>query len=82
MKEESVVALELGCLPFNIKKDIHDILDFILFLKKYEKEKAHNMCLMLDPKVKNLGLIFSFICHEQSKAIVEKYDKKPCVPLC
>jgi len=45
-------------------------------LKKYEEKKAHNMFLMLDPKVKNLCLISSFIYHEQSKAIVEKYDKK------
>jgi hypothetical protein len=29
MKEESIVALELGCLPYNIKKDVHDVLDFI-----------------------------------------------------
>jgi hypothetical protein len=49
---------------------------WILFLKKYEEKKAHNMFLMLDPKVKNLCLISSFIYHEQSKAIVEKYDKK------
>jgi hypothetical protein len=83
MKVESIVALELGCLAFNIKKDIHDALDFIVFLKNYGEKKVHNMFLMLDPKVKNLGLMSSFICHEQNEAIVEKMEKKKsCVPFC
>jgi hypothetical protein len=51
-------------------------------LKIYEKKKAHNMFLTLDPKVKNLGLMSSFICHEQSKAIVKILIKKSCVPFC
>ncbi len=30
---------------------------------------------MLDPRFKSLYLVLSFIEHEQSKAIVEEYDK-------
>jgi hypothetical protein len=80
MKEEFNVALDVSCLAFTIKKDIHDVLDCFFFLKKYEEKKVHNIFLMLDPKVKNLCLMPSFICHEQNKAIVEKMIKKPCVP--
>jgi hypothetical protein len=35
MKEESIVALELGCLPFNIKKDVHDIFRFYFIFEKF-----------------------------------------------
>jgi hypothetical protein len=28
---ESIVALELGCLAFNIKKDVRDVLEFFFF---------------------------------------------------
>ncbi len=31
---------------------------------------------MLDPMFKSLYLVLSFIEHEQSKAIVEEYDKR------
>jgi hypothetical protein len=30
--------------------------------------------LMLNPRLKTLCFVFSFIGHEQGKAIVEKYD--------
>jgi hypothetical protein len=60
------------------KKEIIQVFDSLLsFFKKHEERKAHNMLsLMLDPKFKTLCLMSSFINLEQSKAIVEKYDKK------
>jgi hypothetical protein len=36
---------------------------------------------MLDPMLKNLNLISSFIVFEQGKAIVEEYDKKTLYPM-
>jgi hypothetical protein len=42
------------------------------------KKKAHNKKFMLDPKVKNLHLMSSFICHKQSKGY-KKNDKKNLV---
>jgi hypothetical protein len=76
MKEESIVALELSCLAFNIKIYIHD---FILFnFEKIWKKNPHNNFFMLDPKVKNLHLMSSFIFHEQSKGY-RKNDKKNLV---
>jgi hypothetical protein len=55
---------------------------FFFKLKKYEKKKkTHTMLyLMLNHTIKNLHLMFSFIGFEQGKAIIEKYDKKPCIP--
>jgi hypothetical protein len=37
--------------------------------------------LMLDPRFKTFCLVYSFIGHEQGKAIVEKYDKKSLFPM-
>jgi len=52
-------------------------LDFLIFLKKYEEKKVHNMFfLMLNLRFKNLHLVSSFIGFEQKKAL-EKYDI-PC----
>jgi hypothetical protein len=81
--KRSVVVLELGFLASNIIKKVCGILDFFfLFLKKYEEKKAHYMLfLMLNPKFKNLDLVSSFIGLEQSKSIVEKYDKKTLYPM-
>jgi hypothetical protein len=54
------------------------VLDsFLSFLRKYEKRKAHNMfSLILDPWLKSLHLVFSYVGHEQGISIVEKYDWK------
>jgi hypothetical protein len=78
MEKDGNVVYELSCLASNIKKEIIQVFDYLLsFFKKYEERKAHNMLsLMLDPKFKTLCLMSSFINLEQSKAIVEKYDKK------
>jgi hypothetical protein len=78
MEEDGNVAHELSCLASNIKKDIIHALDYFLsFLKKYEEKKAHNVFFfMLEPSLKTLHLVSSFINLEQGKAIVEEYDKK------
>ncbi len=39
------------------------------------------MFLILDTRFKNLRLVFSFIGLEQSKTIVEKYDRKTLYPM-
>jgi hypothetical protein len=77
------VVLELGFLASNIIKKVCGVSDFFfLFLKKYEEKKAHYMLfLMLNPKFKNLDLVSSFIGLEQSKSIVEEYDRKTLYPM-
>jgi hypothetical protein len=46
------------------------------------KKNVHNMLsLILDTKFKNLNLVSSFIGLEQSKTIVEKYNKKTLYPM-
>jgi hypothetical protein len=77
MEENGNVVYELSCLDSNIKKEVIQVLDsFLSFFKKDEEKKAHNMfSLMLDPRFKTLCLVSSFIGLEQSKAIVEAYDK-------
>jgi len=70
-------------LASNIKKEVVGVLDsFVSFFKKYEKKKSHDMFyLMLDPRFKTLPIVSSLFDHEQGKAIVEKYDKKPFFPM-
>jgi hypothetical protein len=47
-----------------------------------KKEKAHNMfSLMLDPWVKNLPLVFSFIGCEQNISTIKEYDWKSLQPM-
>jgi hypothetical protein len=78
MEKNRKVFYKLSCLASNIKKEVFKVLDsFLSFLKIYEERKAFNMLsLMLDPRFKTLCLVFSLIGHEQSKAIVEEFDKK------
>jgi len=73
------IVFELSLFAINIEKEVCVVLKSFLFvLKKYEKEKYHNMlCLMLDPIFKNLCLISSFIDYEKGVNIVEKYDRHP-----
>jgi hypothetical protein len=80
MEQKCIIVVELGCLAFKIRKKFCGV-SFFIFLKKYEKKKAHKMFLMLDPKFKNLGLVSSFIGLEQSKVIVKGYDKKNLYPM-
>jgi hypothetical protein len=64
MEEDGNVIYELLCLASNIKKKLFKFWIFF-FLKKYEKEKAHNIfSLMLDPKFKTFCLVSSLIGHE------------------
>ncbi len=53
--------IELSLLA-NIKKEVWDVIDFVLsFFKSYEKKKTHNMLsLMLNPQFKTFHLVFSF----------------------
>jgi len=55
MEHNVVVVVELNLLASNIKREVHNVLDFFLFfLKKFDERKAHNMfALMLDLKYKN-----------------------------
>jgi hypothetical protein len=78
----SIVALELSLLASNIRRKICGVLDgFLSFLKKLnEKNKAHNMSFMLDPKFKSLRLV-SFIISQEHVSIVEKYDKHFLFPM-
>ncbi len=69
--------VELIKLTINIKRQVILVLDpFLCFLQKFEPKKTHNMlCLMLDPRYKNLHLISSFIGCDISKLIVNEYDE-------
>jgi hypothetical protein len=83
MEDDSIVYDELSLLASNIRREVINVLIFFLsFLKKYENRKAHNMIsLMLDPRLKSLRIISSFVGREQSVALVEEYDKKSLYPL-
>jgi hypothetical protein len=78
MDDDFAIILELSLFISNIKKEVCGVLDsFLSFLRKYEKRKAHNMfSLMLDPRLKSLCLIFSYVGREQGISIVEEYDWK------
>jgi hypothetical protein len=77
MDDDLIVANELDLLVSNLKRQVCDVLDFfLLFLTKYENNKAHNMdSLMLDPRFKHLHIVSSFVGKEQGVLLVEKYDK-------
>jgi hypothetical protein len=66
MDEDSIVSDKLSLLVSNIKKEVINVLDFVLsFLKVYDKIKAHNMFFfMLDPRYKSLCIISSFVGRE------------------
>jgi hypothetical protein len=70
-------------LAFNIKREVINVVDFFLsFWKVYDKRKAHNMIfLMLDPRYKNLCIVFSFVGREQGVALIEEYDGKSLYPM-
>ncbi len=54
LMEDFGVVLELSMFTYNIKNEVHGVLDFFLsILKKYEQKQFHNMLsLMLDPRFK------------------------------
>jgi hypothetical protein len=83
MDDDSIANDELSLLASNIKREVINMLDFFLsFLKVYDKRKTHNMIsLMLDPRHKNLHIIFSFVGREQGVALVEEYDRKSLYPM-
>ncbi len=63
INDDFFVAQELSLFASNIKREVCGILDdFISFLKKDEKNRAHNMLsLMLNPRFKSLSLVSSLI---------------------
>jgi ATP-dependent protease Clp ATPase subunit len=83
MEDNSINSNELSLLTFNIKREVINVLDFLLsFMKKYENKKAHNMIsLMLDPRFKSFCIVPSFVGREQGVALVEEYDSKSLYPM-
>jgi len=81
--DDSAITLELPLFTFNIKKEVHGILDsFLSFLRNFEERKAHNMfSLKLDPRFKSFRLVSSFVGCEQGIFIIEKYDRKSLKPM-
>jgi hypothetical protein len=50
-------------------------LIFISFLHAYDRKRGHNMlALMLDPRLKNMKLITTFLGRGNVVVIVVKYD--------
>jgi hypothetical protein len=78
MDNDFAIILEFFLFASNIKKEVCGVLNsFLSFLRKYEERKVHNMLLlMLDPWVKNLPLVSSFVGCEQNIFIVEEYVQK------
>jgi hypothetical protein len=66
MDDDSKVTLKLSLLVFNNKKEVCGVLEsFLYFWKKYEKRKTHNVfSLLINPRFKNLCLVFSIIGYE------------------
>jgi hypothetical protein len=83
MEDDSIIFYELSLLAFNIKREVINVLDsFFSFLKKYENKKAHNMIsLMLDPRLKSLPIVSSFVGREQGVVLVKEYDRKRLYPM-
>jgi hypothetical protein len=75
--DDSKIAFKLFLFPTNIKKEICDVLvsSILFYFKLYEERKFDMLCLMLDPKLKNLCLILYFIGREEEVNIVEEYDR-------
>jgi hypothetical protein len=65
-------------MDFNIRREVCGVLDsFISILTKYKNKNTHNMIsLMLNPRLKNLHIISSFVGYEQGVNLVEEYDRK------
>jgi hypothetical protein len=61
------ITFELSLFASNIKKEVCGVWDsFLSFLRKFEKRKAHNMLsLMLDPRFKNLCLVFLLLAKKK-----------------
>jgi hypothetical protein len=83
MEGDSIISNELSLLAFNIRREVINVLDsFVSFLKKYKNRKIHNMIsLMLDPRLKSLRIISSFVGREQGVVFIEKYDRKSLYPM-
>ncbi len=67
MDDDSIVVDDLVLLALNFRREVCGVLDsFLSFLTKCENKKTNNMIsLMLNPRFKNLGIIFSFVGREQ-----------------
>ncbi len=73
MHDDIGLFLELTTLAYNINLKVFGVLDsFFSFLKTYEEKKTHNMLfLMLDPRLKSLHFVSSYVDKEQRVFIVE-----------
>jgi hypothetical protein len=80
MGKNSIIVDELVLLVSNIRKEFCGVLHYFLsFLMKYDNKKAHNMnFFMLEPRIKNLQIVSSFVGQEQG---VKKYDRKTLYPM-
>ncbi len=67
MDDDSIVADELVLLASNFRREVCGMLNsFLSFLTKCENKNTHNtIFLMLNPRFKNLYIIFSFVGKEQ-----------------
>jgi hypothetical protein len=75
--------IELGIFAKNMKEEVIGVINsFLSFLTIYDEKLTHNMLvLMLEPRLKSLILIFSFINHELGVTIATHYERKYLFPL-
>jgi hypothetical protein len=80
IEDDMVVTLELSMFASNII--MWCFRWFLLFLTKYQENKAHNMVfLMWDPRFKHLRLISYFIDWKQAIYVVGDYDRQSLSPM-
>jgi hypothetical protein len=81
--ERDVFDYELKEFMIRMKKKILKVLlPFVSFLHVFDKEKGHNMLiLMFDPRFKNMHLVTMFLGHENATGVVIEYDEKLLLPL-
>jgi hypothetical protein len=83
MEKNSIIVDELVLLVSNIRKEVCGMLHYFLtFLMKCNDRETHNMIfLMLEPRIKNLQIVSSFVGREQGVSLVKEYDKKSLYPM-
>jgi hypothetical protein len=75
--DDYIRTFELSLLTFNIRRKVCGVFDgFLSFLKKYEKNKTHNLSLMLDPRFKSLSLV-SYVIG-QKHPLLKCMINNPC----
>jgi len=80
--DDSDLNIGLETFTKNIKKVIKIIGFFLCLLTRYNERRAHNMlAFMLDPRLKVLRVISSFIGHKHRVSIAKRYNKKSLFPM-